>query len=228
VSLLGCNLCDSHLGRSVRNKISLQLLANFQEDLLHVFQVKLAVDSHWNLDPQATGPASVYNGPLQQSRIRDYNDLVVRGQNLRLDQVSLNNPAIIVLDFYPLSHFERLVGGDELGRGHVSENIPVSDDYRSPSKEQYEKEHIDRYSELAEDDDYSENPDSPRPDLLKAGYETGRNGPCRSLNNDPVKTHDQEGDEEGYDDLEETDREVASQKVVDGWNSQSIRARPSL
>src|SRR5205807_7280783 len=151
-----------------------------------------------------------------------------RGYNLRLYQVSLNDSSIVVLNRYPLSHFERLVGGKELGRSHICENVPVSNDYRNSSQEENQEEHVDRYVELVQGDNYSKDPDSPGSDLLKAGYKPGRNGPCSSVDDAPVKTDDQEGEEKGQDSIEDSDGEAARQKVVESWNSHSSRARPSL
>ncbi len=127
----------------------------------------------------------------------------------------------MVLDLYPFSDFEGLVGGDELGRGHVCENVPVSDNNRHPSKEQYEKEHVDRYRELTEHDDYSEDPDGPRPDLLETPDQPGRNGPRGPLDDDPVKPDDQKGDEKSHDDLKEFDGETACQEVENSWKCQN-------
>ena len=112
-------------------------------------------------------------------------------------QVPLDDSSIIVLDLYPFSHLERLVGGNELGRGHICENVSVSNDYRNSSQEENQEEDVDRDVELVQDDDYSKDPDSPRPDLLKTGHEPRRNGPCSSMDDAPVKTDDKEGEEEG-------------------------------
>src|SRR5438132_1602473 len=90
----------------------------------------LWADCDWYLDADGYWAGAGNGRSCQQGRVRDDDYFVVWCKDLCFYQISLDYSSVVVLHFDPFSYLKRLECGHELGRGHVSKNVPVGHDHR--------------------------------------------------------------------------------------------------